>query len=184
MKKGFYVLLSLGFMLSTSNVKATDNPTKFMDQLSKYCGKAFKGKIVTPIPADFEGKDLMMYVMSCEENEVKVPFFVGDDLSRTWIFTKQGNNIQLKHDHRKPDGSSDEVTMYGGTTANTGGKYIQFFPADQETAELIPAAAGNVWWVTVNDKEYTYNLKRVDRDNHFRVVFDLENPVETNKRPW
>lgn len=161
------------------------NPQTFINSISKHCGKAYTGKIVSnPIPADFEGKELVMYVMSCEDNEVKIPFFVGDDLSRTWIFTLKDDRIKLKHDHRLQNGEPDEITMYGGTTTNTGLSDKQFFPADQETSDLIPTISGNVWWVSIDNDEFTYNLKRVDSDGSFRVVFNLKEAIETTKRPW
>jgi len=74
--------------------------------------------------------------------------------------------------------------MYGGTTTNTGNDTIQYFPADQETAQHIPAAASNLWWVTINEEEYTYNLQRAGSTTSFNVVFDLNNPIVTDKRAW
>lgn len=183
MKKTIYFF---AFILTSVMVQAQQtNPTTFINNISKHCGKAYVGQIVSdPIPTDFEGKELIMYVMSCDVNEVKIPFFVGDDLSRTWIFTLDDRYIKLKHDHRLPNGAPDEITMYGGTSTNTGLADKQFFPADQETSDLIPTISGNVWWVSIDENEFTYNLKRVDSDGSFRVVFNLKEPVETTKRPW
>lgn len=170
--------------------KSADSTNKtpqdaFWANLEKHCGKSYAGRFdAEPIPEDFEGKEMKMYVMQCSEDEIKVPFYVGDDRSRTWVFTRTDSGIELKHDHRLEDGSHDEVTMYGGTTVNTGLDYVQFFPADQETSILIPDASGNMWWVTIDDREYTYNLKRVNTPNHFRVVFDLTKEIETPEKPW
>lgn len=183
MKKLVYYI---AFILCGVIAQAQDkNPETFINNISKHCGKAYVGKIVSnPIPADFEGKELIMYVMSCGANEVKIPFFVGDDLSRTWVFTLEDDRIKLKHDHRQQNGEPDEITMYGGTTTNTGLTDKQFFPADQETSELMPSISGNMWWVSIDNDEFSYNLKRVDSEGSFRVVFDLKQPVETTKRPW
>lgn len=159
---------------------------KFWQSLKEHCGKSYAGVFDGPgeVPEDFAGAELVMYVMECEENVIKIPFHVGDNLSRTWVFTRTPEGIELKHDHRLEDGSHDEVTMYGGTTANTGMDDIQFFPADQETADLIPYASGNMWWVTIEDGEFTYNLRRVTTPNHFRVAFDLTKEIPTPERPW
>lgn len=172
--------------LNESKSKDVNHPQeKFWQSLKKHCGKSYAGTFdAENIPEDFKGKELVMYVMECEENVIKVPFHVGDDLSRTWVFTRTADGIELKHDHRLEDGSHDEVTMYGGTTSNTGLDHVQFFPADQETSILIPDASGNMWWVTIDDKEYTYNLKRVNTPNHFRVAFDLTKEIPTPERPW
>ena len=48
-----------------------------------------------------------MHVRSCEENRIRIPFFVGDDKSRTWVLTFDSDQIQLKHNHRHEDGSVD-----------------------------------------------------------------------------
>jgi hypothetical protein len=61
---------------------------------------------------------------------------------------------------------------------------IQFFPADQETSDLIPYASNNVWWVTVDEKSFTYNLKRIGSDRVFSVKFDLTKEVTTPSAPW
>ncbi|WP_430612702.1 hypothetical protein [Flavobacterium sp. JP2137] len=157
----------------------------FWNQLKARCGQAYAGKMTTePIPNDFADQALSMYVMSCSENEIKVPFYVGDDHSRTWVFTKTAQGIQLKHDHRLKDGSEDKITQYGGTTTNTGGDQIQYFPADQQTTDMLPAAAGNVWWVTIDDQGYTYNLRKVDNPNHFQVRFEWNQPLPVPNKPW
>ena len=96
----------------------------------------------------------------------------------------QNERIQLKHDHRHEDGTSDKVTMYGGTTPNSGSANIQFFPADQETANLIPYAATNVWWIVIEDNSFTYNLRRIGTDRLFSIKFDLTKPVEIPSAHW
>jgi len=92
--------------------------------------------------------------------------------------------IQLKHDHRHKDGSEDDITQYGGKSSNTGLKDIQFFPADQETSNLIPYASNNVWWVTIDATSFTYNLRRIGTDRLFSVKFDLTKAIETPSAPW
>ncbi|HNP19524.1 MAG TPA: hypothetical protein PKL31_13890 [Fulvivirga sp.] len=61
---------------------------------------------------------------------------------------------------------------------------IQFFPADQETADLISYASNNVWWVTIDEKSFTYNLRRIGTDRVFSVRFDLTKEVPTPDAPW
>ncbi|MDV7395553.1 hypothetical protein RZS08_29465, partial [Arthrospira platensis SPKY1] len=90
----------------------------------------------------------------------------------------------LKHDHRHEDGSSDEETMYGGTSANEGMSNMQLFPADEETRSIIPAAFSNVWWVTVDDSGYTYNLRRLGTDRFFSIAFDLTKDVDLPLPSW
>ncbi|MFT5752654.1 MAG: hypothetical protein ACI86L_002168, partial [Dokdonia sp.] len=77
-----------------------------------------------------------------------------------------------------------EVNFYGGTASNAGKADVQFFPADAHTQKMIPAAATNVWWITIEEGSFTYNLRRLGTDRVFRVVMDLTKPIETPDAPW
>ena len=158
----------------------------FWNSMQEICGKAYEGKVLeAPEDDQFRKLKLVMHVHSCKENEIRIPFFAGEDRSRTWVFTIQEGIITLKHDHRHEDGSEDEITQYGGTASNHGLSNIQTFPADGFTADLIPAAASNVWWIEIEeDKLFTYNLRRMGTDRYFSIQFDLTTEIETPKAPW
>ena len=157
----------------------------FWEQLQGLCGQAFEGQLVVPEEDEqFGGKKLVMHVRSCSDTVIKIPFFVGDDKSRTWILTYKDDRIELKHDHRHEDGSDDDVTMYGGITTNTGQATIQIFSADQHTTDIIPLASTNVWWITLDEAEFSYNLRRLSTPRVFKVSFDLKNPVALPEAPW
>lgn len=158
----------------------------FWTNLKAHCGKAFEGTLAPHITNDnFSGKKLVMHVRTCDDDTITIPFFVGEDRSRTWVLTLEEDKMKLKHDHRHEDGSEDRITQYGGTAPNPGRADLQFFPADDETADLIVHAATNVWWITLDQTSFTYNLKRIGSDNpSFTVTFDLTNPVEAPAAPW
>src|SRR5690606_10975321 len=113
-----------------------------------------EGRIVANEPATdddpFEGQRLVMHVRECSSDEIKIPFHVGDDHSRTWVITRLApgvpgmSGLRLKHDHRHEDGSPDDITMYGGDTATDGTSGRQEFPVDQESKDLFEAADMNV----------------------------------------
>ena len=167
---------------------------KFWNELQKLCGNAYSGTIAvdTSISLDFAGKSLIMHVRSCEKNRIRIPFFVGEDKSRTWILTRNVGRIELKHDHRHNDGKPDKVTMYGGTTNNAGEATRQFFPADEQTTKVValptgnaPSAAANVWWIELVPGEYfTYNLRRLGGERLFSVKFYLTKNVSEPTAPW
>jgi len=171
--------------VSKEQIKTTSEAQQFWTTLKSLCNKSFEGKLKLPENDEqFGGKRLVMHVRSCTDSVIKIPFFVGDDKSRTWILTLIDDRIELKHDHRHEDGSDDEITMYGGKTTNTGQDTIQVFPADQDTKQMIPAASTNVWWITLNDNLFTYNLKRLGTERVFRVTFDLTKTIENPEAPW
>jgi hypothetical protein len=183
-KYSFLLFLSLAFSIfSFAQEKAPSQ--LFWDLLSTHCGKSYEGKLVSPeSDPRFAGR-LVMHVRSCEEGRLRIPFFVGEDLSRTWVLTMDEQRlIQLKHDHRHVDGSEDVVTQYGGKATNTGSSSTQFFPADSFTAAMLPAAVGNVWFITVDETSFTYNLRRLGSATLFSVRFDLTKPIDTPPSPW
>ena len=141
-----------------------DAKAAFFGNLRALCGATFEGASVFPREAGdaFAGKKLVAHVAGCTASEIRVPFVVGTDRSRTWIITLTGNGLQLKHDHRHEDGTPDAQTMYGGMATIAGTPHAQSFAADAYTAELIPAAATNVWTLSVSPDGagMTYYLER------------------------
>jgi hypothetical protein len=159
----------------------------FWKEMQSLCGKAFAGTVVAA-PADdttFKDKTLVMHVRSCEKDRIRIPFVVGEDRSRTWVLTWKEDRILLKHDHRHEDGTPDKVTMYGGMTTSVGMLGRQMFPADQETVDVIPAAATNVWWIElIPGEHFSYNLRRMGSERYFSIKFDLKTAVKAPEAPW
>ncbi|MGE0293305.1 MAG: hypothetical protein AB7P97_13205 [Hyphomonadaceae bacterium] len=162
----------------------------FFSNLRAICGQSFAGRVVTTDPADanFSSQPLVMQVRECTEDTIRVPFHVGDNRSRTWVITRTGAGLRLKHDHRHEDGSEDTLTQYGGDTLNEGSTERQEFPADDFsktlfTANNIPQSAANVWAIELRPgRMFAYELRRPNR--HFRVEFDLTRPVAAPPPPW
>lgn len=180
--------LQIGFLLIASPLllAQVEKPSEiFWKNLEKHCGKAYEGKLAEHITRDdFTGKKLTMHVKSCSSNEIKIPFNVGDNYSRTWILTKKDGIITLKHDHRHENGTSETITFYGGTNTNFGFKDFQMFPADQETANLIDYASTNIWWITLDDTTFSYNLQKAGSKTPFNVYFDLTKEIAIPSAPW
>lgn len=164
-----------------------DAQDAFWNALQELCGSAHEGQVVNPQPADsaFTGQQLVMHVRSCTESEIRIPFHVGTDRSRTWVLTRTDEGLRLKHDHRHEDGTEDDITQYGGDTRDTGTAERQEFPADEHTSSLIPAASTNVWTVEVMPgRTFAYALRREGTDRRFRVEFDLSAAVAAPPAPW
>ncbi|MDQ3683832.1 MAG: hypothetical protein M3352_12295 [Bacteroidota bacterium] len=152
----------------------------FLQNLQSFCGKSYEGKTIFPLDAKdpFAGKRLSIHFQKCEERGVRIPFFVGEDSSRTWVLTIDSIGLLLKHDHRHKDGTPDSITLYGGYAKASQNKYEQFFPADPYTAKLIPAAATNEWnFVLSRDRKKLSYILRRDGKLRFHADFDLTRPV-------
>jgi len=143
---------------------AEDTRDAYFSALRDLCGARYEGAMTFPTEGrdEFAGKLLVATFASCTGAEIRVPFEVGADRSRTWIFRRSADGLELKHDHRHPDGSPDEVTMYGGAARPGGTARSQSFAADAHTVELIPEAATNVWTVSLSEDgtRLTYHLER------------------------
>lgn len=182
----FALVLTTYAHAQTSTVKTEPGNIAFWNELQKLCGKAFAGTVVAA-PADdttFKDKTLVMHVRSCENNRIRIPFFVGADKSRTWVLTRKGNRIELRHDHRHEDGKPDAVTMYGGWTTSVGMPTRQMFPADDQTVIVVPAAATNVWWIDLTADSFGYNLRRMGSERYFSIKFDTKKPIDAPAAPW
>ncbi len=165
-----------------------------MVAIAGHCGQAFAGRIVADEPPPtgpdaFAGKPLVMHVRECGADELKIPFHVGDDRSRTWVLTRQPDGLRLKHDHRHEDGSSDAVTMYGGDSVDAGTAHRQAFPVDAESIAMferegLSASVSNTWAIEIDSgQQFVYELSRPG-GRLFRVAFDLSAPVEPPPAPW
>jgi hypothetical protein len=175
------------FCFSLPSWAQTNTQDDFWANMERLCGKSFQAIEIIAPQSDtvFKDKQIIAHFRICAGANIVVHLHVGEERSRTWIFSRTEQGIVLKHDHRKPDGSEDKITQYGGTTTNTGSTGTQFFPADEETRQILPAAAGNVWWIEIkNDTSFTYHLHRLGTDRKFSITFDTSSPVEHPPLPW
>ena len=188
-----YVLLGLAVISNAALAREAplvSIPTHdaFFNAIKTHCGKAFQGKVSKDnVGNTFGDAKLVMHVRKCTDSEIQIPFHVGDDASRTWILTKTGAGLMLKHDHRNEDGTFHTSTMYGGHTVDEGFPQVQSFPADVYSKALfiesgIAASTDNVWQMMIYPSRFSYRLIRPARE--VQVDFDLKNPIATPSAPW
>ncbi|MDI1280119.1 MAG: hypothetical protein ACI9YM_001050 [Brevundimonas sp.] len=162
---------------------AAEPQDAFFARLTDLCGQSFAGHLVTTdaADADLAGQPMRMQVQDCSAREIRIPFRIGDDRSRTWVITRTGQGLTLKHDHRDPQGQPDGLHWYGGDTVNAGTAGRQEFPVDQFSIDLFNAgdasvSTTNVWAMEIEPGQaFAYELRRANR--HFRVEFDLTVPL-------
>lgn len=155
----------------------------FFANLTALCGQTFAGQLVTTdaADADLAGQPMQMTVRDCSAEEIRIPFQIGEDRSRTWFVTRTAEGLTLKHDHRDPQGQPDGLHWYGGDTASVGTANRQEFPVDQFSIDLFNAgdaavSTTNVWAMEIEPGQtFAYELRRANR--HFRVEFDLTTPL-------
>jgi hypothetical protein len=162
----------------------------FWANLVQHCGNAYPGRLVLEPPGDdmLTGtEELIVHFRECGQDTLRVPFHIeieatgGWDRSRTWMFMRTANALELRHDHRHEDGSPDEQTMYGAFTVDEGSPNTQeFIIADRRAQDgsLIG------WRVEIEPRaRYTYGTIR-GGEWTWRVDFDLSRPVTPPPAPW
>ncbi len=172
-------------------VEAARAQEQFFQRLAKQCGNAYPGGLTMEPEGDemLTGTELLIaHFRECDDHQVRIPFHIEleDELdwdrSRTWIFTRHDDRLELRHDHRKRDGSDDEVTMYGGFSVGAGTAMRQEF---QSVARTEESGYFRGWRIEIVPGErYTYGTIR-DTSWSWRVDFDLTEPLETlPPAPW
>jgi len=166
-----------------------------IDSLVPVCWQAHRGTVVSTdeADADFAGSTLVMYIRDCRKDEIRIPFNVGDNRSRTWMLSKTDSGYRLKHRHIQEDGTPDALTNYGGDHVGPplplpGGGWRLEFPADAESKAMfeaggIPQSSQNVWAMEHSPgKQFVYELRRPQR--FLRVEFDMTDTADTPQPPW
>lgn len=169
-------MVLLGCSPRNSQVTAVSSKVEFFENISGLCGSTFLGEAIYPESMDeeFMGTELKMNVLSCSESEIRIPFHVGNDSTRTWVLTLTDDGLLFKHHHVNPDGSVPEITNYGGWAIIGGSSLEQSFIADAETAILIPEARRNVWSMKIDleTNQFIYYLER-NESTRFKAAFSL-----------
>lgn len=151
----------------------------FFMRLHRLDGRVFTGATVFPTDPAHEmvGKRLVLRVQAASPDEVRIPFLVGEDASRTWILRRTPRGLLFKHDHRLADGTPDPVTNYGGLAVPGLLSGVQVFPADGETAAMLPEASSNVWCLRLSPdgRTLTYSLER-HQEARYEACFQLDAP--------
>ena len=178
----------LSLLVACRTVSPVQTAEKLWSALQPLCGSAFAGRLVEGTEASDAAigeQQLVMHVRACSDNEIRIPFYVGENRSRTWVITRTGAGLRLKHDHRHADGTADAITQYGGDALPGDDDRSVDFYADEYTAALIPAAKTNIWTLALSPgKTFTYALRREATGRRFRVEFDLTKRVATPPPPW
>ncbi len=160
----------------------------FWARFEAHCGRAYPGTVsdVTPHYEDgVVGAEMVMHLMRCEEDRIHIPFHIDDNRSRNWILTRVDGTIRLKHDHRNPDGTEEEISQYGGDAPRPGLPTRQIFPADEHTASILPDRADNFWFFDfIDDETLQYGVHWPRFGHSIRVEFDLSDPIDPPPAPW
>jgi len=154
---------------------------EFWANLEQHCGNAYPGYAAIIREGDtrradlYAGYQMVAHFRQCFEAELRIPGHIGEDRSRTWILTPVNGGLDLRHDHREPDGSSSGNTMYGAGTSDPGTPLRQEFTREAERG----------YWVLEMVPGERFSYGNHDGDEWLvRFDFDISNPIDLPPPPW
>ena len=190
--RSFFLVVVLPFVLFACGADEPRDPIEdellaeptvheqFFANLASLCGEQFTGASTFP---DDDGHalvntELNVFVETCAEDRIDVKLFRdGDTWHATWILEMRDEGLHLYHDHigdkEYPEGEEPN-TGYGGFADMRGSATTQYFPADQNTADMLPEASTNVWMMDMDleNGEFVYYLERHE-EPRFRAELTL-----------
>lgn len=159
-------------------VAAASPQDAFWTRLQGLCEGAAAGTLIQA-PDDQISPDaaLLVHFWECGDEELRFPLHVDENRSRTWVFIRHDDHLELRHDHRHEDGSEESNTWYGATTVSDGSASRQEFVTDRDgvmggwAVEIDPGV--HFTYGTIRDGEWRHHLQ-----------FDLETGAALPPMHW
>jgi len=152
----------------------------FWARLQALCESSAAGRLVSAPPGDTQidpAAPLVVHFWECGETELRFPLHVAENRSRTWVFIRHADRLELRHDHRHEDGSEDRTTWYGAETMDEGTAGSQEFVTERNGVR-------SGWRVQVESgRHFTYGTIRGGDWRH-HLEFDLRAPVAAPPMHW
>jgi hypothetical protein len=159
---------------------ATTAQDAFWSNLQALCGRAAAGRLLQAPAGDTQidpAAPLVVHFRECGEAELRFPVHVGENRSRTWVFIRHADHLELRHDHRHEDGTEEPNTWYGATTLEPGTATRQEFVSERNGMMVG-------WRVEVEPGvRYTYGTIRDGAWRH-HLEFDLTRAAAIPPPPW
>jgi hypothetical protein len=157
-----------------------DNQRAFLQNLATLCGKSFSGRetYTKEGRASWAHRKFVMHVTLCDIDKAHIPFHLDEDKSRTWMFIIEEKGLRFRHDHRHEDGTPEDQTLYGGYADESGTPFMQQFPADDYTNQLLGDGVPRQWNVILAEDLSTLKYQlHYGGELVFEAEFDLTNPL-------
>ncbi len=156
----------------------------FWSYLSDDCGSAYEGVVIEKPEGDdqlSEDAELEMHIRECDDEELRIPLHVLEpdadewNRSRTWVLMPHEEGLELRHDHRYPDGEEEETSWYGQVSSDA---------VDEYTVEFLDPETQSGWRIEIDPGErFTYGTYSNDSWG-YRLDFDLTEPIDPPPAPW
>jgi len=154
----------------------------FFANLRRLCGETLTGDGVYPDDPEHPlvATGLRNHISECADGLVRIELYRngGDYWHGAWVLEMRPQGLHLFHDHLGDERTEEDLDGaahgYGGYASHDGTPTRQYFPADEVTAEMFPAAATNVWMMELDldAGTFVYYLER-NQDPRFRAEMEL-----------
>ena len=173
------ILIAAIGLQACGEAEVIDPRDAFFENLSTLCGAHFVGGSTFPDDPDHPLVDteLRNHVSHCDDSMIRIELLRdGDYWHGAWVLERRDEGLHLFHDHlgevrTMADLGETDYHGYGGYANDQGTATRQYFPADEVTGEIIPAAVTNVWMMEMDleNGRFIYYLERHDQPR-FRAV--------------
>ena len=187
-----FLLVSSTSCMRTPMAESVQNPENetFYESLINLKGKKLEGQTIYPEGkwAPFAGQPISLEVASCTKKELRIPIYIGGKVYRTLILERTADGFFLKHENKNDDGRSNQINLYGGQTEGNGTAYVQLFPSDAYTKNLMSLSTPSVWTLAFSSDRSTFSyLVESDGKLQMQIDFNLNDylanmPVKTEPR--
>lgn len=173
--KKLFTIIALSLLLTacggdTETAETENAHDLFFANLSTLCGESLVGGSTFPDDPEHPlvATELRNHISSCDENKIRIELYRdGDYWHGAWVIERRDEGLHLFHDHlgdvrTMEDLGEGDFHGYGGYADDSGTGTTQYFPADEATEEIIPAAATNVWMMSLDleNGRFIYYLER------------------------
>ena len=175
-----FLIACAGGESDTSEMNPEAFHESFFNTLLAECGSVYTAESTYPEDEahPLVGTELRIEIIDCSERQVRMELIRnGDYWHGAWVVEMREEGLHLYHDHlgtvrTMDDLGEDDYHGYGGYADGSGNSLTQYFPADDITAEMIPAATTNVWMLSLvaDENQLVYYLERGEIPR-FRAVF-------------
>lgn len=181
------VFITILAVISTASTMPSDGARPSVDEssqdafwasLAALCESAAVGELLQAPDDQIDPEaELIVHFWECGDEELRFPLHVDDDRSRTWVFIRHHDGLELRHDHRNADGSEEENTWYGAQTVSEG-------TANRQEFLFVRGEMSGGWRIEIHPGDrFEYGTVRNGEWRH-HLVFDLSNPVPLPPMHW
>ena len=157
----------------------TNTHTDFFRNLPILCGKSFGRQFSCSVDEDHltVATQFCTHISDCNDSIMHINLFRDTNYWHgAWVFEhREGGH--LYHDHLRDtrteqDLDEEDTHCYGRYASNEGSATVQYFPADDITAGMVPQAATKVWMIELDleAESFIYSLEK-HNEPRFRTEF-------------